>query len=190
MKTSRVSRAKSANGCWGKSHELLRHQSRLRRARRGLAPCHVEAGRVSQNPARQRIRRRPRRRSGRGGTDDGGLRGQTGPVAFGVQAPVLGAQIRLGKIRRHLRRVLARQARAVAVDDHGLVEGREQSVAQEFGGQPTVRRRDGDGSGSIHRRCRRRSRRRRPHGRGLTGRQSGRDGFPQAGRSRANRAGA
>ena len=38
----------------------------------------------------------------------------------------------------------------------GLLEGREQSVAQEFGWQPAVRWRDSDGSGSIHRRCRRR----------------------------------
>ena len=29
MRTSRASRARSANACWGRSHELLRHQSRL-----------------------------------------------------------------------------------------------------------------------------------------------------------------
>ena len=39
-----------ANACWGRSHELLRHQSRLRRDRRGLAPGRGKTRGVSARP--------------------------------------------------------------------------------------------------------------------------------------------
>ncbi len=80
------------------------------------------------------FRGRPARRPGRGGPDGGGLCRKARPVAFRVQASVLGAKIRLGKIRRAVRRVLARQARAIAIDHHGLGEGGQQSVAEEPAG--------------------------------------------------------
>ena len=60
-----------------------------------------------------------------------GYAGKAGPAALGVQASVLGAQIRLGKVRRHVRCVLARQARPLALDDDRLGEGGQQSVAEE-----------------------------------------------------------
>ena len=101
---------------------------------------------VSANLARQWICRRPARRPGRGGADGGGLCGQARPAALGLQAPVLGAQIRLGKIRRAVRRVLARQAGQVAIGHHGLGEGRQQPVAEKPARQqvragPAARRR-------------------------------------------------
>ena len=117
---SRVTPRGHANGCWGRSHELLRRQPRLRRTRRGLPPRLGEARGVSPDPARQRLCRRPARRPRRRGADGGGLCRNARAAALGVQASVLGAQVRLGQIRRPVRRVLARQAGELALDHHGL----------------------------------------------------------------------
>ena len=120
------------------------------RDRRGLAPGRGKTRRVPEDPARQRLCRRPAGRPGRGLADGGGLCRKARPVALGVQASVLGAQIRLGQVRRAVRRVLARQAGAVALDDHGLGEGRQQPVAEEPAGRQigTGSQRGRDRSGS------------------------------------------
>ena len=64
---------------------------------------------------------------------------QPRPAALGVQASVLGAQVRLGKIRRAVRRVLARPAGALALADAGLGESGQQPVAEEPAGQQAER---------------------------------------------------
>ena len=76
----------------------------------------------------------PQGRPGRGVADGGGLCGKAGPVALRVQASVLGAQDRLGAIRRAVRRVLAGQARALAVPTVWLDQGGQQPVAEEPAG--------------------------------------------------------
>ena len=119
-----------------------------------------------------------------------GYAAQAGPAALGVQASVLGAQIRLGQVRRAVRCVLARQARALALADHRArrkaannpsLKSLQDTAAEQ------ARQRDRDRPDSVRRRCAGGSRRRRPHGRRLARRQSRRGRFPQAGRSRADR---
>ena len=61
--------------------------------------------------------------------DGGRLCGAARPAALRVQASVLGAKVRLGKIRWNLRCVLARQARALALDDVRFDQSRQQPVA-------------------------------------------------------------
>ena len=80
---------------------------------------------------------------------------KTGPAALGVQASVLGAQIRLGQIRRPVRCVLARQTGAVALADHGLGQGRQQPVAEKPAGHAAGARRQRrrDRPGALGRRC-------------------------------------
>ena len=114
---------------------------------------------VPENPARGRLRRRPAGRPGRGLADGGGLCRKAGAAALGVQASVFGAQIRLGKIRRAVRCVLARQARAIALADHGLGEGRQQPVAEKPAGQQVRagRRRGRDRPHSLEPTMRRRT---------------------------------
>ena len=115
-----------------------------------------------------------------------------GLLRIGVQASVLGAQIRLGKIRRAVRCVLARQTGAIAIDDHGLGEGGQQPVAEKPAGQP-VRTPPASEAATDQvpsaDEAPERSRRRGPHGRRLARRQSGRGRFPQDGRSRPDRGG-
>ena len=90
-----------ASACWGRWHELLRHQSRLRRTRRGLAPRLVKARGISRT-LRDNGFAVGLAEGQDAAADDGWLCGQAGPAALGVQASVLGAKVRLGKIRRHV----------------------------------------------------------------------------------------
>ena len=74
-----------------------------------------------------------------------------GPVAVSLQASVLGAQSRLGQVRRAVRCVLAGKTRAIAVDDDWLGEGGQQSLAEEPAGHQigTGRGRSRHRSGSL-----------------------------------------
>src|SRR5207253_10302328 len=90
---------------------------------------------VSHNPARLRLCRGSARRPECGYRDGSGLHRKTGAVAFSIKTSVLGAEIRLGQVRWHLRRVLARQAREIAISDHRLGEGGQQPVVENLARQ-------------------------------------------------------
>ena len=120
---------------WERSHELLRLHARFRRDGRGLAPRLGQACGVPAHAARQRLCRRPRRRAGCGLADGIRLCRAARSVALGVQASVLGAQVRLGKVRRDLFDAfwLGKRVRSRSLAD-GLDQVREQSVAEEHAG--------------------------------------------------------
>jgi len=115
---------------------------------------------------------------------------KTGLVALRVQAFVFGAEVRLGKVRRAVRRVLARQAGEVAISDRGLGEGGQQPVAEKPAGRQVRTNRaarNRDRPDSIRRRCARGALRRRPLGRRLARRQPRRNRFPRHGGPRTDR---
>ena len=66
------------NGCWGRSHELLRHQPGYRGDRRGLPPRRGQSSPPSSEPCATTVLRWACRRPGRGGVDGGGLCGKAG----------------------------------------------------------------------------------------------------------------
>ena len=125
--------------------------------------------RVPAHVARQRLSGRPRRGPRCGVADGVGLCGEAGPAALGPKASVLGAEIRLGEIRRAVRRVLAGQTRALALDHGWLGEGGQQPVAEEPAGQGRGRawKPVRDRPGSVIRRCAGGPRRRGQDGRRL-----------------------